>query len=173
MFTNFDCNAMFVADRAALVNALSITPEYLRNQASEAGMVTDYRDWQIPLGRRFRALKLWFVIRHYGVAGLRHHIRRHVELAQQFKHWVRNSDAFELAVDCPLNLICFRHRNGDAKSERILKTINDSGAAYLTHTKLDGRYTLRLSVGQTYTESRHVENVWRLLNEAATDPPAG
>ena len=173
MFTNFDCNAMFVADRAALVNALSITPEYLRNQASEAGMVTDYRDWQIPLGRRFRALKLWFVIRHYGVTGLRHHIRRHVELAQQFKHWVRNSDAFELAVDCPLNLICFRHRNGDAKSERILKTINDSGAAYLTHTKLDGRYTLRLSVGQTYTESRHVENVWRLLNEAAKDPPAG
>ena len=167
MFTNFDCNAFFVADRKALIDALSILPEYLKNKATEAGAVIDYRDWQIPLGRRFRALKLWFVIRHYGVSGLQHHVRRHVELAQGFKQWVLDSPVFELAVDCPLNLICFRHRDGDAESERIMQDLNRSGKAYLTHTKLSGKFTLRLSVGQTHTELRHVENVWRLLNEAA------
>ncbi len=168
MFTNFDCNAFFVADRAALINALSILPEYLRNQASESGEVIDYRDWQVPLGRRFRALKLWFVIRHYGVEGLRHHVRRHVEIAQQFKQWVIDSDEFELAVDTPLNLICFRHRDGDARSEAILAHVNRSGRAYLTHTRLAGRYTLRMSIGQTRTELRHVENAWRCLQDAAT-----
>ncbi|RMF85224.1 MAG: aspartate aminotransferase family protein, partial [Planctomycetota bacterium] len=167
MFTNFDCNAFFVADRAALIDALSILPEYLRNQASESGEVIDYRDWQLPLGRRFRALKLWFVIRHYGVEGLRHHVRRHVQIAQQFKQWVLDSDEFELAVDTPLNLICFRHRDGDARSEAILAHVNRSGRAYLTHTRLDGRYTLRMSIGQTRTELRHVENAWRCLQDAA------
>ena len=92
MFTNFDCDCFFVADRAALIRTLSILPEYLRNQATESGAVIDYRDWQVPLGRRFRALKLWFVIRHYGVEGLRHHVRRHVALAQEFAAWVE-SDA--------------------------------------------------------------------------------
>ena len=167
MFTNFDCNAFFVADRAALINALSIVPEYLRNAASESGAVIDYRDWQIPLGRRFRALKLWFVIRHYGVEGLRHHIRRHVAIAQQFKQWVQDSDRFDLAVDTPLNLICFRHRDGDAATEHVLRTVNASGGMFLTHTKLDGRTVLRMSIGQTYTEARHVRAAWELLNDAA------
>ena len=167
MFTNFDCSALFVADRAALINALSILPEYLRNAASESGAVIDYRDWQIPLGRRFRALKLWFVIRHYGVEGLRHHIRRHVELAQQFKQWVLESDVFELAVDTPLNLICFSHRGGDAATERVLQSVNASGRMYLTHTKLNGRTVLRMSIGQTYTEERHVRAAWKMLNDAA------
>ena len=88
MFTNFDCDCFYVADRATLIKTLSVLPEYLRNQATESGAVFDYRDWHVPLGRRFRALKLWFVIRHYGVEGLRHHIRRHIELAQQFAAWV-------------------------------------------------------------------------------------
>jgi len=167
MFTNFDCNAFFVADRAALINALSILPEYLKNEATDAGAVFDYRDWQIPLGRRFRALKLWFVIRHYGVEGLQYHIRHHVEMAQQFKQWVIDSDIFELLVDNPLNLVCFRHKDGDAVSEAILTDVNRSGKAYLTHTKLNGLYSIRLSVGQTRTEMRHVENAWRLLNAAA------
>ena len=82
MFTNFDCNCFYVADRKALIQTLSVLPEYLRNKATESGAVFDYRDWQIPLGRRFRALKLWFVIRHYGIEGLQHHVRRHVELAR-------------------------------------------------------------------------------------------
>ena len=168
MFTNFDCNAFFVADRAALIKALSILPEYLKNEATNAGAVFDYRDWHIPLGRRFRALKLWFVIRHYGVEGLRHHIRRHIELAQQFKQWVQDSEDFELVVDNPLNLICFRHRDGDEKTAAIMNAVNRGGEAYLTHTKLHDRYTIRMSIGQTGTELRHVEKAWQLLQEAAS-----
>ena len=167
MFTNFDCNAFFVADRSALINALSILPEYLRNQASESGAVFDYRDWHVPLGRRFRALKLWFVIRHYGCKGLQHHIRHHVALAQEFKRWVEDSEDFVLAVDTPLNLVCFYHRDGDAVTERIMQIVNERGTMYLTHTKLNGRFTLRMSIGQTRTEKRHVEKAWRQLLEAA------
>jgi aromatic-L-amino-acid decarboxylase len=117
MFTNFDCDCFYVADRAALINALSVLPEYLRNQATESGAVIDYRDWHIPLGRRFRALKLWFVIRHYGVEGLQHHVRHHVALAQQFTGWVEAHEDFELVVEPPLNLVCFRHVGGDAVNQ--------------------------------------------------------
>jgi aromatic-L-amino-acid decarboxylase len=167
MFTNFDCTAFFVADRQALINSLSILPEYLRNQASEAGAVIDYRDWHVPLGRRFRALKLWFVIRHYGIEGLQYHVREHVRIAQLFKQWVRQSDRFELVVDCPLNLVCFRHRDGDAATERVHRAVNESGAMYLTHTKLNDRYTLRMNIGQTRTEERHVKAAWERLCHAA------
>jgi aromatic-L-amino-acid decarboxylase len=167
MFTNFDCDAFWVADRASLVHALSVLPEYLRNRATESGAVIDYRDWQIPLGRRFRALKLWFVIRHYGVEGLRHHVRRHIALAQAFREWVEREPRFELAAPAPLNLVCFRHLGGDQVNERILETVNASGRFFLTHTKLDGRFTLRLSVGQTWTEERHVRGVWEAIREAA------
>jgi aromatic-L-amino-acid decarboxylase len=169
MFTNFDCSAFFVADRAALTNALGILPEYLKNRASEEGAVIDYRDWQVPLGRRFRALKLWFVIRHYGVEGLQYHVRRHVTLAQEFKQWVADSAEFELAVDSPLNLVCFRHRDGDAATERVHHAVNTSGKMYITHTKLEGRYTLRLCVGQMHTEREHVAAAWELLEEAGRE----
>src|SRR6202007_314253 len=107
MFTNFDCDVFYVADRKALIQTLSVLPEYLRNQATESGAVIDYRDWQIPLGRRFRALKLWFVLRHYGVQGLQHHIREHVALAQEFAKWIRGDERFEIAAPAPLNLVCF------------------------------------------------------------------
>lgn len=167
MFTNFDCDCFFVADRAALIRALSILPEYLRNKATESGAVFDYRDWHIQLGRRFRALKLWFVIRHYGVDGLSHHIRRHVELAQQFAGWIQTSGDFELAAPAPLNLVCFRHKAGDDFNHRLLDRINQSGMLYLTHTVLNGRYTLRLCVGQTWTEARHVEAAWQRIQQTA------
>jgi aromatic-L-amino-acid decarboxylase len=167
MFTNFDCDAFWVADRASLVRALSVLPEYLRNRATESGAVIDYRDWQVPLGRRFRALKLWFVIRHYGVEGLRHHVRRHIALAQAFREWLEREPRFELAAPVPLNLVCFRHLGGDEANERILETVNASGRFFLTHTRLDGRFTLRLSVGQTWTEERHVRAVWEAIREAA------
>ena len=167
MFTNFDCDAFFVADRKGLINALSILPEYLRNKATESGAVIDYRDWQIPLGRRFRSLKLWFVIRHYGVEGLRHHIRRHVELAHQFADWVSEDSRFELAAPVPLNLVCFRHRGGDQFNEALMDRLNRSGHLYLTHTKLNGRFTLRLCVGQTHTEGRHVKRAWERIREEA------
>jgi aromatic-L-amino-acid/L-tryptophan decarboxylase len=167
MFTNFDCDCSYVADRGALIRSLSVLPEYLRNKATESGAVIDYRDWQVPLGRRFRALKLWFVIRHYGVEGLQHHIRRHVELAQQFARWVEASGDFNLIAPAPLNLVCFAHRAGNEFNRRLLEQLNQSGKVYLTHTVLDDRYILRFCVGQTYTEARHVIAAWELICETA------
>ncbi|MGH7969883.1 MAG: pyridoxal-dependent decarboxylase, partial [Limisphaerales bacterium] len=169
MFTNFDCYCFYVADRAALIKTLSVLPEYLRNQATESGAVIDYRDWQVPLGRRFRALKLWFVIRHYGVEGLRFHIRRHVQLAQEFAGWVTTSSDFELLAPVPLNLVCFAHRAGDEFNRKLLEALNQSGRVYLTHTVLNGRYALRFCVGQTHTEAKHVAGAWELIRETAAN----
>ncbi len=167
MFTNFDCDCFFVADRSTLIKALSVLPEYLKNKATESGAVLDYRDWQVPLGRRFRALKLWFVVRHYGAKGLRHHIRRHVALAQEFAEWIRQSRDFELVAPAPLNLVCFAHKAGDEFNRRLLERLNQSGRVYLTHTVLNGRYTLRLCVGQTWTEAEHVRGAWELIQQLA------
>jgi len=170
MFTNFDCDCFYVADRRALIRTLSVLPEYLRNRASESGAVIDYRDWHIPLGRRFRSLKLWFVIRSFGVEGLQAQIRKHVELGQTFASWVREDKGFELAAPVPLNLVCFRHRGGDAVNQRIMDGVNRSGDLFLTHTRLRDRLTLRMSIGQTNTQLRHVERAWeRIREEAARD----
>jgi len=167
MFTNFDCDCFWVAERAALIRTLSVQPEYLKNKATESGAVFDYRDWQIPLGRRFRSLKLWFVIRHYGIEGLRHHIRQHVQLAQDFANWVKEDSRFELAAPVPLNLVCFRHKSGDAANQVLMDRLNRSGDLYLTHTKLNDRLTLRFCVGQTNTEARHVRHAWRRIQQEA------
>ena len=167
MFTNFDCDCFFVSDRAALIQTLSVLPEYLRNQATETGAVIDYRDWHIPLGRRFRALKLWFVIRHYGIEGLRHHIRRHIAMAQEFTSWVEADPRFEIVAPAPLNLVCFRHTGGDEINQRLLENLNQSGDLYLTHTKLSGQYVLRLCIGQTYTTSDHVQRAWEKIQGMA------
>ncbi len=167
MFTNFDCDCFWVADRAALVGALGILPEYLRNRATASGAVIDYRDWHIPLGRRFRALKLWFVIRHYGIEGLRAQVRHHVELAQIFASWVREDSRFELAAPAPLNLVCFRHRDGDEANQALLDRLNAGGDLFLTHTRLNGRLTLRMSIGQAHTQLRHVEHAWARIREEA------
>ncbi len=169
MFTNFDCDCFYVADRKALIQTLSILPEYLKNQATESGAVFDYRDWHIQLGRRFRALKLWFVIRHYGVEGLQHHVREHVALAQKFAGWVKDDARFELAAPAPLNLVCFRLKTGDDANQSLMDRLNRRGDLYLTHTKLNGKLTLRFCVGQTNTQARHVERAWeRIRQEAAT-----
>ncbi|HEV8239211.1 MAG TPA: pyridoxal-dependent decarboxylase [Thermoanaerobaculia bacterium] len=169
MLTTFDCSAFWVRNRRPLLAALSILPEYLRNTASESGAVIDYRDWHVQLGRRFRALKLWFVLRWYGLEGLRAMVRNHVALAQRFASWVAADAEWELAAPVPLNLVCFRHRGGDAMNQRILDRVNASGEAYLTHTKLDGKLTLRLCIGQARTEARHVERAWELLRADAAD----
>jgi aromatic-L-amino-acid/L-tryptophan decarboxylase len=129
--------------------------------------VIDYRDWHIQLGRRFRSLKLWFVIRHYGIEGLQHHIREHVRLAQQFAEWVRGDNRFELAALAPLNLVCFRHKAGDAVNQNIMEQLNRSGDLFLTHTKLNGKMTLRMSIGQTHTQARHVEKAWKRIRDEA------
>jgi aromatic-L-amino-acid/L-tryptophan decarboxylase len=163
MFTNFDCDVLWVRNRAALINTLTVLPEYLKNKATESGAVFDYRDWHIPLGRRFRALKLWFVIRHYGVEGLRALVRHHVRLAERFEALVRSDDRFEVCAPRPLNLVCFRLKGDDSANESLLERVNASGRAYLSHTRLDGRYTLRMSIGQTRVEARHVDAAWELI----------
>jgi aromatic-L-amino-acid decarboxylase len=165
MFTNCDCSVLYIADRKQLIQTLSVLPEYLRNQATESGAVIDYRDWHIPLGRRFRSLKLWFVIRHYGIEGLQHHIREHVRLAQQFAAWVGDDHRFELAAPVRLNLVCFRLRSGDQANQQLMDRLNGSGDLYLTHTKLDGKHTLRFCVGQTNTQERHVERAWQRVQQ--------
>lgn len=167
LFTNFDCDCFYVANRASLINTLSILPEYLKNKATESGAVIDYRDWHIPLGRRFRALKLWFVIRHYGVEGLQFHIRQHINLAQKFAQWIKDSASFELAAPAPINLVCFRLKSGDADSRLLLDRLNSSGELYLTHTTLNGRFALRLCVGQTTTSAEHVEKAWKIIVQTA------
>ncbi len=167
MFTNFDCNCFYIADRRHLIRALSILPEYLRNKATESGAVIDYRDWHIQLGRRFRSLKLWFVIRHYGIEGLQHHIREHVRLAHEFAAWVEADSRFELALPPVLNLVCFRLRADDGVNQALMDRLNASGDLYLTHTKLDSKLTLRFCVGQTNTQARHVERAWQSIQQEA------
>lgn len=167
LLTNFDCDCFYVADRATLIRSLTILPEYLRNRATESGAVFDYRDWGIPLGRRFRALKLWFVIRAYGAEGLRRHIRNGVALAREFAERVRADERFELCAPVPLNLVCFRLKAGDSATERLRDGLNASGQMYLTHTTLGGRTVLRLAIGGAFTERRHVERAWELIREGA------
>jgi len=171
LLTNFDCDCFYVADRAALIETLSIRPEYLRNQPTESGAVFDYRDWGIALGRRFRALKLWFVIRAYGAEGLRKHVRNGVALAQEFAGWVKTDSRFELCAPVPLNLVCFRLKAGDEANERLRDALNASGRMYLIHTRLDGKVVLRMAIGGTYTERRHVERAWVLIRETAAGLP--
>ena len=182
LLTNFDCDGFWVADRSALLGALSVLPEFLRDAASETGVVIDYRDWQIQLGRRFRALKLWAVLRWYGAEGLREHIRGHVALAQELAGWVREDPRFELMAPHPLSLVCFRLRGpagldggdeaADAANAELLRRVNGSGAAYLTHTRVRGRHTLRFAIGAIGTERRHVAAAWRLIQATADEPPA-
>jgi aromatic-L-amino-acid decarboxylase len=167
LLTNFDCDAFWVADPDALVGALSVLPEFLRNAATESGAVIDYRDWQVPLGRRFRALKLWAVLRWYGAEGLREHIRTGVGLAQELAGWVRDDPRFEVVAPHPLGLVCLRLVAGDAASEALLRAVNASGAAYLSHTRVRGHYVLRISIGATLTERRHVQALWTLLRRLA------
>jgi aromatic-L-amino-acid/L-tryptophan decarboxylase len=167
LLTNFDCDAFWVADPDALVGALSVLPEFLRNAATESGAVIDYRDWQVPLGRRFRALKLWAVLRWYGAEGLREHIRTGVGLAQEFAGWVRADPRFEVVAPHPFGLVCLRLVAGDAASEALLTAVNATGEAYLSHTRIHGRYVLRVSIGATLTERRHVEALWSLLRRLA------
>ena len=123
LLTNFDCDLFYVRERDALIEALTITPEYLRNKATESGQVFDYSGWQVPLGRRFRSLKLWFVIRLFGSEGIKSHIRRHIGFAEQFSQWVESSSDFELFQPTILNLVCFRHRGGNDATQQYFGAI--------------------------------------------------
>ena len=169
MFTNFDCDCFYVADRAALINTLSLLPEYLRNKATESGAVIDYRDWHIPLGRRFRALKLWFVIRYYGIEGLQYHVRRHVELTRILTELISGDDNFLIAAPVPLNLVCFYHRAGDAFTRELLDRVNQTGSLYMTHTTLNGRFVIRWCIAQSMTGEKHVRAGWKLVQKTARE----
>jgi aromatic-L-amino-acid decarboxylase len=173
LFTNFDCSAYFVRDKEALVRTFEILPEYLKTVEGE--QVHNYRDWGIQLGRRFRALKLWFVIRSYGVRGLQETIRAHIAMARQLATTIQASPDFELLAPAPLNLICFRYHPRhitdparlDALNAQILESLNKSGKLYLSHTKLGGRYALRLVIGQTTVQQRHVDAAWEQITATA------
>jgi len=167
LLTNFDCSAFFVADRKPLLDSLSVVPEYLRNIASDSGEVIDYRDWQVPLGRRFRSLKLWFVLRSYGVEGLRAHIRHHVEAAARLTGRISSNPRLTLAAPLSLGLVCFSHVDGDAAGEKLLAALNATGEVLLTHTRLSDRHVLRVAIGGSRTTSDHVDRLADLLDELA------
>jgi aromatic-L-amino-acid/L-tryptophan decarboxylase len=173
MLTNFDCSAYFVRDAAALVRTFEILPEYLKTP--EGDRVNNYRDWGIQLGRRFRALKLWFVIRSYGVAGLQAVLRNHIAMAQALATTMRATPDFELLAPVPLNVICFRYAPPSVKDPEALNALNvrlhtmlnADGSMFLTHTKLSGMYTLRLVIGQTGVAQQHVDAAWERIVSSA------
>ncbi|MCS7166085.1 MAG: pyridoxal-dependent decarboxylase [Gemmatales bacterium] len=167
MGVNFDCDCFYVADRQALIRALRMVPDYLRNPASESGQVIDYRDWQIPLGRRFRALKLWFVLRAFGAEGIRSLVRRHIALARQFADWLQQDPRFEIVAPVTLNLVCFRLRGDDSLNQQFLQRLNATGSIYLSHTRVHDRFTLRFCVGNLRTQEHHVHQAWQLIHRVA------
>jgi aromatic-L-amino-acid decarboxylase len=170
LLTGFDATLFWVADRAALTGALAILPEYLRNAATDAGAVVDYRDWQIELGRRFRALKLWFVLRWYGAEGLREHIRGHVALAQELAARAEADQRFDVVTSHPFSLVCLRPRwaadvDADVATMTLLERLDDGGEVFLTHTTVGGQAVLRVAIGSPATTREHVDRLWALLCE--------
>jgi aromatic-L-amino-acid decarboxylase len=172
LLTAFDASLLWVRDAGALPAALSITPEYLRDAASESGAVVDYRDWQVPLGRRFRALKLWAVLHTHGLEGLRAHIRGHVALAAELADRVAAEPGLAPAAPPSLSLVCLRVETGDPEADdratrALLAAVNASGRAFLTHTVVDGRYAIRVAVGGVSTTRADVDALWELLRTTA------
>lgn len=169
MMVNFDCNVLWVADREPLIDTLSILPPYLRNTASDAGAVIDYRDWHVPLGRRFRALKLWWVIRSYGAEGLRSMVRDHVELAADLAARIESDDRFDLFAPHPFALICFTHRNGNDATKQLAAALNSSGSVAVIGSTMGETEFIRVAIGQATTQQRHVDALWDLIDGLADD----
>jgi aromatic-L-amino-acid decarboxylase len=166
MLTNFDCSVFWVADREPLIRTMSIVPPYLQNAASASGDVIDYRDWHVPLGRRFRALKLWWVLRSYGASGIRHHIREHVRLARRFGELVDGHPSLVRTAPVSFGLVCFRHVDGNEATNALAEAINAAGDVYVTPSTIDGQRYLRVSVGATATTERDVERLWSIIVDA-------
>ena len=160
----FDCTTMWVADRGAVRDALSIMPPYLRNEASDAGAVVDFRDWQVPLGRRFRSLKVWFVLRAIGADAIAAMIRHHCAEADWLADRVEESPDWDFAAPPCLNLVCVRHRDGSEATRRVAARLNASGLALVTVTEVDGEAVLRLSVGSTSVTHDDVVALWDLVS---------
>jgi aromatic-L-amino-acid decarboxylase len=168
LLVNFDCDCFYVRDRQWLTRSLSVNPEYLRNAASEAGDVIDYRDWQIPLGRRFRALKVWLVLRLYGAKQLREMVESHCQLAADFADWVRQTESLQLETH-QLNLVTFRHQHGNDASAKLIQRVNDSNRVFLTHAKLGDHYVIRVCIGQRCTSRTHVELLEQIIESCLRD----
>lgn len=172
MFTNFDCTAYFVRDASALIRTFELLPDYLKTRTR--GLVNDYRDWGVPLGRRFRALKLWSVIRTYGVKGLQEKVRLHISLAAGLEKWIREEPDFEITAPRVISVVCFRYKPAgknteelNAINEKLNHTLNDTGKIYLTHTSLNGMYTLRMVTAQTNVTEEHVQKAWEQIRQTA------
>ena len=176
LFTPIDCSAFYTRHVDTLKRAFSLVPEYLRTAQGDAGEVKNYMDYGVQLGRRFRALKLWFVIRSYGVDGLVSHIRQHCRLARELAAWVDADPDFERLAPVPFSTVCFRYRpqavTDEADLERLnsalIDSVNAMGEVFLSHTKLNGHYTIRMAIGNVATQQRHVARAWQLLRESAT-----
>lgn len=167
MMVNFDCNVLWVADREPLIDTLSILPPYLRNTASDSGAVIDYRDWHVPLGRRFRALKLWWVIRSYGVEGLQMFVRNHLALADDLAGRIERDNRFELFAPHPFGLVCFTHVDGNDATGALADALNATGSVAVTPSEIDGVAFIRISIGQTNTAAEHVDALWDLIDANA------
>ena len=170
LFTPFDLSVLYCCHLDLLKQAFSLVPEYLKTNET----VTNQMDYGIQLGRRFRALKLWFVIRYFGQSGLIERIREHCRLAKLLADWIETSDNWELLAPVPFALVCFRAcpkniENLDGLNEKIMNSINATGKAYISHTKLNDKFTLRISIGSLRVEEQHVEKLWNLLNEKLTE----
>ncbi|XP_071660526.1 aromatic-L-amino-acid decarboxylase-like isoform X2 [Patagioenas fasciata] len=169
LLVNFDCSAMWVKKRSDLTGAFKLEPLYLQHQHHESGLVTDYRHWQIPLGRRFRSLKLWFVLRMYGVRGLQEHIRKHIRLSHQFEDLVLQDERFEICAEVVLGLVCFRLKGSNELNKELLKSINEAKKIHLVPCHLREKFVLRFAICSRTVESTHVTFAWQHISQLATD----
>jgi aromatic-L-amino-acid decarboxylase len=171
MLTNFDCSAHFIKDSGDLIRTFEIHPEYLKTGVDS--LVKNYRDWGIQLGRRFRALKLWFVLRYYGVEGLQSMVREHIRMAEMFKGWVDEDPHFEIMAPVHLSLVCFRLNDGrdeeslDSLNKDLIEKINQTGKLLITQTTLKGKFVLRMAIGARMTEESHVQQAWQIIQDTA------
>ncbi|KAJ4721196.1 Tyrosine decarboxylase [Melia azedarach] len=170
--TNMECCCLWIRQPSSLTDSLSTHSEIMRNSASESNRVIDYKDWQIALSRRFRALKLWVVIRKHGLAKLMYHIHSDVNMAKRFEAMVSKDKRFEIVVPRKFALVCFRLKpknesNGSELNSKLLDAVNSSGRAFITHAAVGGVYVIRCAVGSTLTEERHVDDLWKLIQEKA------
>lgn len=160
LLVNFDCSAYWVKDTKSLINALSITPEYLKNKSSESGLVVDYRDWQVPLGRRFRSLKLWIVLRSYGVKQLQAYIKSHIGMAKQLEELILKDGRLTVAYKRELALITVYLKAGNEQTRYLYEKINSSRTYFVSHTLVNGLFLIRICIGSVNTKSEHVSNLW-------------
>lgn len=177
LLTNFDASCLFVKKRKDLIDALSISPTYLRNEFSESGLVTDYRDWQIPLGRRFRSLKIWFVLRTYGVNGLQAHIRKHVKLGEMFARLVKErNDLFTIITGPSFALTVFSvvpkvasKEEQDKLTRDVYELVNKRGEIYITSTVVGGTYAIRVVSANPSSEEKYIRRAFEILVETAEE----